>query len=165
MNLKFGAGLLAAFGLRALLVRAMLFALRRDAAKVNEGNYQPLLSRYADDAVLLFPGRPGEHRWAGEHRGKDAIERFLKDFTAAGLQGKVAELMVAGPPWAMTLMVRFDDRATGPDGAEIYHNRVVLLIRTRWGRIVRHDDFFEDTGRIAEFERKLTELGKLPAAA
>jgi ketosteroid isomerase-like protein len=156
-NWKLAAGAAGAFGLRALVLRGMLFALRRDAAKLNEGDLEPLLSRYADDAVLVFP--EGDHRWAGEHRGKVAIERFLTDFAAAGLRGELADLAVAGPPWALRMMVRFDDRATSPDGAELYSNRVMMHIQTRWGKIVRHEDFFADTARIAEFDRRLGELG------
>ena len=155
-NVKLAAGAIGAFGLRALVVRGMLFAFRRDAAKLNGGDYTPLLARYADDAVLSFPA--GDHRWAGEHRGKAAIEGFLRDFTEAGLHGELVDLAIAGPPWALRMMVRFDDRATGPDGSELYRNRVMMSIQTRWGKIVRHDDFFEDTERIAEFERRLGAL-------
>ena len=54
--------------------------------------------------------------------------------------------MVAGPPWAMTLVARFDDRATGPDGEELYTNRVAMVARTRWGRIVEHEDFYGTPG-------------------
>jgi hypothetical protein len=38
----------------------------------------------------------------------------------------------------------------------------VLLARTRWGRIVRHEDFYEDTQRIAALETRLSELGVRP---
>jgi ketosteroid isomerase-like protein len=58
--------------------------------------------------------------------------------------------------------VRFDDHADGPDGTRLYENRTVLVLRTRWGKIVEHEDFYVDTGRIAEFDRKLTELGVAP---
>lgn len=150
-------GAAGALGARALLVRAMLFKLRRDLASLNAGDYKPLLSGYADDAVLVFP--EGEHRWSGEHRGKAAIEGFLQNFVAAGLQGTLGDLLVAGPPWALTLMARFDDQAHAPDGEELYSNRVAMLIRTRWGKIVRHEDFFADTSRIERFDRRLGELG------
>lgn len=38
-------------------------------------------------------------------------------------------------------------------------NRTVLLARTRWGRIVRQEDFYEDSLRIERLERRLAELG------
>lgn len=152
------AGAAAAFGARTLLRRLLLAALRRDLDLLNLGDYRPLLSRYAADAVLRFPA--GEHRWSGEHRGRAGIERFLQRFTEAGLRGEVGEVVTSGPPWRMTVLVRFDDRAAGPDGAQLYANRAVLVLRTRRGRIVEHEDFFEDTARIADLERRLRELGR-----
>ena len=116
-----------------------------------------LLAGYADHAVLHF--NDGPHRWSGDYRGKPAIERFLREFTAAGLTGEIRELWIEGPPWAATLIARFDDRATGPSGEELYANRVVIVARTRWGKIVEHEDFYEDTGRILAFDEKLRELG------
>ena len=157
------AGAAGAFGARALLVRGLLAKFRRDLARLNAGDYQPLLNAYADDAVLVF--NDGDHRWAGEHRGKAAIERFLQEFVAAGIQGELGDGWIGGPPWALTMVVRFDDGATGPDGEQLYRNRVVVIVRTRWGKIVRHDDFYEDTGRIVRLEEGLNRLGIVPAGA
>jgi ketosteroid isomerase-like protein len=155
-----GAG--AAIAARALMPQLILLKLRRDVRRLNDGDYRPLLSGYADDAVLRF--NEGPHRWSGEHRGKPAIERFLREFVGAGISGELHSLWIGGPPWALTLVARFDDRATGPDGEELYANRVVIVARTRWGKIVEHDDFYFDTARIAAFERKLTALGVAAAA-
>jgi ketosteroid isomerase-like protein len=155
------AGAAAAVAARAALPHVLLLKLRHDLKQLNAGNYHPLLAGYADDAVLHF--NDGPHRWAGDHVGKAAIGRFLDDFVKAGLQGEIKALWVGGPPWAMTMVARFDDRATGPDGREIYANRTVLVIRSKWGKIVNHEDFYEDTGRILELEAKLQELG-VPAA-
>jgi ketosteroid isomerase-like protein len=154
-SLLAGAG--AAIAVRALLPRVALIKLRSDLRRLNAGDYEPLLAGYADDAVLHF--NDGPHRWSGDYRGKPAIERFLREFTAAGLTGEIRELWIEGPPWAATLIARFDDRATGPNGEELYANRVVIVARTRWGKIVEHEDFYEDTGRILAFDEKLRELG------
>ncbi|HSZ14570.1 MAG TPA: nuclear transport factor 2 family protein [Solirubrobacteraceae bacterium] len=148
-----GAGL--ALIARPLLARALLLKIRRDVRALNSGDIEPLLSGYAHDAVMRF--NDGEHRWAGEHRGRDAIGRFLQSFVDAGLQGHVSELFVAGAPWRLTLIARFDDHARDPAGEVIYRNRTVLLARTRWGRIVLHEDFYEDTERIVALERRLSE--------
>jgi ketosteroid isomerase-like protein len=145
---------------RALVTRVLLFKLRRDVRALNRGDIEPLLSSYAPDAVLRF--NEGEHRWAGEHRGKHAIALFLQSFVDAGLSGQVTELFVGGTPWRMTLIARFDDHAHGPDGEEIYANRTMLLARARWGRIVLHEDFYEDTQRIATLERRLREREARP---
>ena len=156
-----GAG--ATIAARALLPKLALFKLRRDVRRLNAGDYEPLLAGYADDAVLRF--NEGPHRWSGDHRGKPAIERFLRDFTGAGLQGEIRGVWIGGPPWALTLIARFDDRATGPGGEELYSNRVVIVARTRGGKIVEHEDFYLDTARIVAFDEKLRELGVEPVAA
>src|SRR5271165_1800494 len=147
------AGVAGAVAGRSLLRRVLLAKFEHDIARLNAGDYRPLLAAYADDAVLRF--NDGEHRWAGEHRGKVAIERFLRDFTAAGLRGELRGLWMGGPPWALTLVARFDDEASAPDGARIYSNRTALIIRTRWGKIVEQEDFYEDSSRITAFDRAL----------
>jgi ketosteroid isomerase-like protein len=157
----FAAGVAAAIAARAALKRGLLLKFRRDVRALNAGDYRPLLAAFAEDATLSF--NDGPHRWAGEHRGKAAIERFLADFVAAGIEGEITELFVAGPPWRLTLLARFDDHARGPDGAEVYRNRTVLLTRARWGRVVLQEDFYEDTRRIEELERSLVERGVPPA--
>jgi ketosteroid isomerase-like protein len=150
-------------GAQAILRRVLLMKFRNEVRALNGGNFLPLLSNYAPEAVLRF--NQGPHRWAGEHRGKAAIERFLRNFVGAGLQGEITELFVAGPPWRLTLVARFDDHAESPDGDVVHSNRAVLLVRTRWGRIVEHEDFYEDTGRVAEFEARLSALGRLATRA
>ena len=74
------------------------------------------------------------------------------------------ELFVAGPLWRLTLIARFDDAAHDRAGEELYRNRTVLLARTRWGRIVSQEDFYEDTKRIDVLEARLTERGVAPSA-
>ncbi len=152
------AGTLAA---RTLLVRALLFKFRRDVNALNAGDYEPSLANYAENAVLRF--NDGPHRWSGEHRGKPAIARFLRSFVSAGLQGQITEILISGAPWRMTVIARFDDHARDPAGKEIYRNRTVLLLRTRWARIVHHEDFYEDTGRILELDTRLSDRGILPS--
>ncbi|MGH3406640.1 MAG: nuclear transport factor 2 family protein [Streptosporangiaceae bacterium] len=95
MTRAFLVGVAGATLARAGLRQAMLTRLRRDLAALNAGDYQPLLAGFADDAVLVFPG--GQHRWAGEHRGRPAIEAFLRDFAAAGLRGDFRDLLTGAP--------------------------------------------------------------------
>jgi ketosteroid isomerase-like protein len=156
------AGAAAAVGLRALVARAILAKLRRDLQALNAGDLGPLLAGYHDDAVIAF--NDGDHRWSGTHRGKPAIERFLRNFVAAGLTGEIVDFWIAGAPWRLKLLVRFDDRSVGDNGEALYANRTVLVVTTRWGKIVRQEDFYEDTGRILAFDRRLTELGRTPVA-
>ncbi|HMJ36255.1 MAG TPA: nuclear transport factor 2 family protein [Baekduia sp.] len=145
---------------RALLPQVLLVKFRRDVKRLNAGDRSTLLDAYADDAVLRF--HDGDHRWAGDWVGKAGIDRFLQNFTAAKVQGEIKQIAISGAPWALTMMVRFDDHADGPDGARLYENRTVLVMRTRWGKVVDHEDFYADTGSILAFDRKLTEMGVAP---
>jgi ketosteroid isomerase-like protein len=153
-------GAALAVGGRALLPQLLLAKFGRDVARLNAGDHSTLLEAYADGAVLRF--NEGDHRWSGAWLGKAGIDRFLQNFTAAGIQGEIKEIATSGPPWALTMWVRFDDHADGPDGTRLYENRTVLVLRTKWGKLVDQEDFYVDTGRIVAFDRKLTELGVAP---
>ncbi len=150
-------GLLAFVALRIGVRRLLLAKLRRDVTSLNTGDHLPLLSGYAENAVLVF--NDGEHRWSGTHRGREAIGAFLENFVRQGIKGEVTELWMGGWPWSMTILVGFDDHADSPAGERLYDNHTVLLCRTRWGRIVRQEDFYFDTVRMMDFDRKLSELG------
>jgi ketosteroid isomerase-like protein len=141
---------------RALIPQLLLRKFARDVRRLDRGDYSSLLAAYSDNFVLHF--NEGEHRWSGDWEGKAGMERFLQNFTAAHIQGQIRKIAISGPPWALTLWARFDDHADAPDGTRIYENRAVLVLRTRWGKIVQQDDFYTDTQRIAALERKLTEL-------
>ena len=102
---------------------------------------------YADDAVLVFPG---QSPWSGEHRGKAAIEAFLRRYVDDRLVGETHEILVNGPPWRTTVCVVFTVEATDAAGEVVYQNRAVLFARAVWGKIVYQEDF-EDTHRIEAF--------------
>jgi ketosteroid isomerase-like protein len=148
-------GAVAGLGARAMVPVALRGKFRGDVDRLNAGDPSTLLEAYADDAVLHFP--QGDHRFSGPWRGKAAIERFLTTFVASRVQGQLRDVAVSGPPWALTIWARFDDHADADDGTRLYENRAVLVLRTRWGRVVDHEDFFTDTERIAAFDRALAE--------
>lgn len=158
LSLAVGAalGLLA----RSLLARAVLLKFRSDLRHVNRGDHTRLLKAYARDAVIHF--NEGPHRFSGTWRGRDEIDRFLRNFTGAGLQGEIVSMGMSGPPWALTLWARFDDAATAPSGEHLYANRSAVVLRTRWGKVVDHEDFWVDTAPIVELETKLNALGIAP---
>lgn len=122
--------------------------IRRRLAALNRGDPAPLLAGFAEDAVLVFPGTSS---WGGEHRGRDAIGRFLDRFVAARLTGVAEEIVVNGPPWRTTVAVLFADQATDAAGTVVYRNRAVLFVRARWGRVVHQEDF-EDTHKVEAFD-------------
>jgi len=153
-------GAALALGVRAALPRLLLLKFSPAVAKLNAGDHTALLDAYADDFVLHF--NAGSHRWAGDWVGKAAMDRFLQNFTAAGIQGEIRQIATSGPLWALTMWVRFDDHADAPDGTRIYENSTVLVLRTRWGKVVEQHDFYVDTEQLTGFDRKLAELGIEP---
>ena len=105
-----------------------------------------------DDAVLVFPGVSS---WGGEHRGKPAIEAFLRRFLEAGIVGRARTTSSStGPPWRTTVCMLFLDRALDAGGNVVYENRAVMFGRVVWGKIVYHEDF-EDTQQVEAFDRYL----------
>jgi ketosteroid isomerase-like protein len=130
------------------LVRHMI---RRSVRALRNGDPGPVLAGFAEDAVLVFPGGSS---WAGEYRGRVAIETFLRRFLDTGLVGEVHEIVVNGPPWRCTVCMLFTDRATGPGGEVVYENRVMFLVRTVWGKVVYQEDFL-DTEKVTAFDRYL----------
>jgi uncharacterized protein (TIGR02246 family) len=127
------------------MVRRMI---RRNIRALNAGDLGPLLTRFADDAVLVFPGQSS---WGREYRGKAAIEGFVRRFAEARLVGTPHEILVNGPPWRTTACVVFSDQATDGAGEIVYRNRAVLLARAVWGKIVYQEDFL-DTQKVEAFD-------------
>ena len=143
------AGAAAGAGARAAYLAAVRALLRRNAAALMGGDPAPLLRMYAEDAELVFPGR---HSWGRTYRGKGEIEAFLRRFHATGLRGEIGAILVDGPPWDARIAVEFADWID-EGGKRIYDNRAVLVLRTRWGRVV-HEELYEDTQKVAELDRR-----------
>ena len=125
--------------------------LRRSIRLMNEGYIGPTLGRYADNAVVVFPG---DHSWGGEYRGKQRIGEFLRRIVDTGLKFEVEDIVVHGWPWHFTVCVRATDHARGPDGNVVYSNRAVIFAKSRWGKIYYHEAY-EDTQKVVEFDRYL----------
>ncbi len=125
--------------------------VRKSVRALQQGDPNPLVAGFADDGVLVFPG---ENSWAGEHRGKEAIETFLRRFLDVGLTGEVYDIVVNGPPWRTTVCVLFIDHAADASGTEVYANRVMFLVRAKWGKVVSQEDFL-DTQKVAAFDEYL----------
>jgi ketosteroid isomerase-like protein len=136
----------------AWLVRKMI---RRSIDRMNGGDIKPLVTSFAHDARLVFPGRSS---WAGDYRGRDQIEAFLDRFVRVGLQAAADEIVVKGPPWNTTICVRFRDEAHAPDGTVVYSNRAVLFMKTAWGKIVSQEDYI-DTEKVSAFDEYLAADG------
>ncbi len=136
--------------------------LRHSIKRLNGGDYSLLLKLAHRRFELAFPGdnswstmfRPqvsGRHRHV-THRGVTEAAAFAERFVAEGIQFFVEDILVNGPPWNTRIAVRIHNYIPGSDGgADVYANRAVLFLETRWGRLVRWEDY-EDTERIATWD-------------
>jgi ketosteroid isomerase-like protein len=136
----------------AWFVRKMI---RLSIDRMNAGDIKPLVTAFADDATLVFPGRSS---WAGEHRGREQIEAFLDRFVRVGLKAAADEIVVKGPPWNTTICIRFRDEARAQDGTVEYANRAVLFLKAAWGKIVSQEDYI-DTEKVSAFDEYLAADG------
>lgn len=137
----------------AWIVRLMI---RRAIGRMNAGDLDPILSTYADDVHFVFPGK---NSWAGDYRGKDEIERFLRRFVRAGLQFEPQEIIVGGPPWRTSVCIRYLDQAKDSDGTTVYTNRGIVYAQVVWGKIAYYE-VYEDTEKVAEFDEYLASQGE-----
>jgi ketosteroid isomerase-like protein len=142
--------------------------IKRNIDRMNGGDHEPALAMFAEDATLSFPG---DNSWSNmerpvvlgraafvTHRGKAEIRRFVERYAEQGFHMVVDDILVNGGPWRCRAAVRVHHWATGPDGTDVYTNRAVLFVETRWGRIVAQEDY-EDTERVAAYDRWLATSG------
>jgi ketosteroid isomerase-like protein len=123
----------------AQLVRRLFEAFAaRDAATV--GQLIP------DDAVWRFPGRVGG--LAGEHRGRDAIIRFLTQALTLTNGTFSIELtdVTASDGYAVALFT-----GHGKRGDRQLNNPTCLKIRIRDGQLEEFDEFVWDLDQVEHF--------------
>jgi ketosteroid isomerase-like protein len=114
--------------------------LRRNMARLNAGDYRPLLRLYARDVRFPFPG---DSTWATELEGREELGRWLQRFVDTGLEIHADEVVAQGPPWNMRICVRGVDHLDTEDG-RVYENRYVIWGRMAWG-LMRDYEVYEDT--------------------
>lgn len=125
------------------------YAMRR----LRAGDIRLLLALDAPDVTLKFPG---DSSWAGIHRGKPAVRRWLERFAATGLQIYPDEVVAKGPPWSTTACIRGQIHLRDESGAIVYRNRYVIWAHLVWGRL-REYEVYEDTQASARFDAWLSE--------
>jgi ketosteroid isomerase-like protein len=140
---------------------AVRMMIRRNIRLLNQGDYKPVLTMFAKDAQLHFPG---DNTWSRQHRppalgrtafathrGLAEIEAFLQRYVGTHMQMEVEDILVNGPPWNTRAAVRVHHWVPGSDGADLYSNRAILMVRTAWGKISSQEDY-EDTERVSAFD-------------
>jgi hypothetical protein len=133
--------------------------LARDMTRLRAGDYRPQLSRVAEDVRFRFPGSSS---WATELEGKKDLERWLQRFVRVGLQIFPGEVVVKGPPWNTTLVVRGPIHLKSPAGEIVWENRYVIWGRMSWG-LLREYEVYEDTEKSTALDEYLAGAGELAA--
>lgn len=141
---------------------AVRWMIKRNIEQVNSGDFSSAMARFANQATLSFPG---DNTWSNmirpthvgreafvTHRGKDELKRFLQRYVDEKIHMVVDDILVNGPPWNTRVAVRVHSWVTGADGTDIYTNRAVLFVNTKWGKIIAQEDY-EDTERVAAYDR------------
>jgi ketosteroid isomerase-like protein len=127
--------------------------------RIRAGDIRPALLLDARDVTLTFPG---DSSWAGVHRGKPAVKRWLQRFVATGLQIYPDEVAATGFPWRSTACIRGNIYLRDESGAIVYDNRYVIWAHLAWGRM-RAYEVYEDTQKSAQLDAWLAEHRPEPA--
>ena len=141
-------------------IRALL---RHSIKKLNSGDYSLLLKFAHSNFELAFPGNNSwatmfEPHLSGRerhvtHRGIQQGSAFAARFVEHGIQFRIEDILVNGPPWNTRIAVRIVSFIATPGGPDEYNNRAVLYQEIRWGRLVRWEDY-EDTERVAAWDAR-----------
>jgi ketosteroid isomerase-like protein len=143
-------------------IRALM---RRNIDRLNRGDASSLLKLAAPDVAICFPGdnswstmfRPAVRSRARHvtHAGIDECRVFAARFVQHGVQFRIEDILVNGPPWNTRIALRVQSFVPAADGvgSDEYANRAMALLEVRWGRLVAWEDY-EDTERVAAWDRK-----------
>jgi ketosteroid isomerase-like protein len=115
------------------------------------GDASLMMRATAADVSFRFPGSSS---FAASLEGRERLRAWLDRFTTLDTHLDIREAVVSGPPWNMTVAVRFRD-SIGTD----YQNEGVEWLHIRWGR-VRSIEVFLDTERVTAWERRHPELAQ-----
>ncbi len=138
--------------------------VRRSIASLNAGDPEPLMRLADPDVEFAFPG---DNSWSTMfrpvHQGRDPhpthlgvaeARAFAERYVAEGLQFRVEDILVNGPPWRMRVAIRAHDFLPG-SGGDRYNNRAIDFLELRWGKVVRWE-VYEDTERTARWDAEQT---------
>jgi ketosteroid isomerase-like protein len=118
--------------------------------KVSAGELRLPLLGLAKDARLIFPGSSS---FGGEHRGKSAIEAWMRRFASLRPEFTTHDAAAAGPPWNMRVYMRFSDRIVAPNGY-VYENAGMEFIRIKSG-LIREIRVHLDTEKVTALDAQL----------
>jgi ketosteroid isomerase-like protein len=118
--------------------------------KVTEGQLRLPSLALAKDACLVFPG---DSSFSGTHRGRPAIQRWLRRFASLRPEFNVQDAAVAGAPWNMRVFIRFSDRIVAPNGY-VYENQGMEYLRIKGG-LIHEIRVHLDTEKVSALDAQL----------
>jgi ketosteroid isomerase-like protein len=121
---------------------------RKNFERVNQRDFRSLLN---DSVPNIHHKFSGNHALGGERHDREALGLWLDRLARLGPNMKltVRDVWVKGLPHNTTVIVRWTNSATGPDGSA-YSNHGVHIVKMRWGKIV-DIDANEDSQAVAEW--------------
>jgi ketosteroid isomerase-like protein len=121
---------------------------KKNFERVNQRDFRSLLNDCVPDIHHRFSGN---HALGGERHDREALGRWLDRLAKLGPNMKltVQDVWVKGLPHNTTVIVRWTNSDTGPDGSA-YSNHGVHIVKMRWGKIV-DIDANEDSQAVAEW--------------
>jgi ketosteroid isomerase-like protein len=126
-------------------------ALRSTLDDLNNRRKDRIVSHYAEDAVLTYPGK---FSMSGVHRGRAAItvffDKYFDQFVEEHCEVRetfIKNIFALGP--SNTIAIRFHTRRTNKQGKTL-ENSGVTVIKVRMGKVVELQDYYSDVDRLQE---------------
>lgn len=136
--------------------------LRNVFARLNAGDFWPMVESLAEDFVYRFEG---DSAIGGVRSSRESMqlwwERMYRLFPK--LSFEVREVTVTGGPWRTRIWTELEFSKPMPDG-RVYRNVVMQRMTMRWGRITEVHTL-EDTQRCARILQWLAQQGRAEALA
>jgi ketosteroid isomerase-like protein len=132
-----------------MIAKIVRWRVGRAYAALAAGDAGPALKGFAENGRFIFPG---DHAWAGDRQGPEAIAEWFQQFARVHPRFDLMDVIVSGAPWNLRCAIRFADRI-GDD----YVNEGVQYVRLRWGRIVL-DRIYLDTQAVARWAEEPSDL-------
>ncbi|MBC7779815.1 MAG: nuclear transport factor 2 family protein [Proteobacteria bacterium] len=136
--------------------------VRQVFASLSDGDYEPALEGLAPGFEHVFAG---DHALGGARHTVEGLrawfQRLYRLFPDLGFE--ISSMSVSGPPWDMTVVAEWIDRAT-PAGGGTYENHGTHIVRLAWGKLVSIHAYL-DTQVLAESLRVMAANGLEEAVA
>ena len=133
------------------MIGALLFKLmlRSSMDDLNKRNKDKIISRYADDAVIIYPGNMSV---SGRRQGKEAVQEFFDKYFdqfpqehCVARNTYIKNILALG--LSNTVAIEFEKSVTNKAG-EVFENRGMSVLKIRRGKVVQMQDYYFDVDKL-----------------